>query len=105
MREDRNRQAEARDDLDSLQDTAPTGSGGIVLQTFTQTTYPTTAGAIYACNPCFVNALDTEGATATITPDTTQVIYALNLGSTVPPTGTTVIGITIGGRTSFCWSG
>ena len=103
MREDRSRQYEALADLDRLPDDQLDGSAGFLLVTTTCASYPTAAGSVYCCNPVWLDADDTEGATPTFTADTGVTIYALNIGTTVPPAGSYVIAVAVGGRVCFRW--
>ena len=105
MRNDRNRQIEALDDIDLAAGTDMDGMAGNLLVTFTQTAYPTVAQSVYACHPVDINVADTEGAVPTFVPDTTAVIYAANIGTTVPASGSYVIGTSTGGRVTFRWDG
>lgn len=105
MRTDRDRQAEALDDFDRLPDDCEGGSVGVLLVTKTCAVYPTSAGQVYCCNPVAVDADNIEGATPTFTADTNVLIYAVNLGSSIPPTGTYVVGAAVGGRMAFTYNG
>lgn len=105
MRTDRNRQSEALDDLDRLPDDQQDGAAGVLLKTKTCTTYPTAAGSVYCCNPVLVDADSTEGATPTFTADTSVLIFALNIGSSIPAAGTYLIGTAVGGRMAFSFNG
>jgi hypothetical protein len=102
---ERNRHQSLAADVDRL--TEPNiGSGVAVLaQTTTVSSYPTTAAAFYAANPLEIDAVESEGATASFVADPTQVLYLLNVGSAVPPQGTTVIAHAIGGRWVFRFDG
>jgi len=104
VRDDRLRQGETIAEFDRLPDDQLDGSQGELLQTYTETTYPTVAGRVYACHPVWIDADDTEGATPTFTVDTDITIYALNVGSQIPASGTKVIGHLVGGRWVFRWS-
>jgi hypothetical protein len=101
MRTDRDRHADALEDLDLLPEDQQGGSAGELLQTFTESVYPTTAGRVYACHPVLIDVDDTEGAEPTYTVDALVTIYAVNIGSEIPDTGTKVIGIAVGGRMVF----
>lgn len=105
MRTDRNRQSEALDDLDRLPDDQTDGSAGMLLVTKTCSTYPTAAGKVYCCNPVLIDVDDIEGSTPSFAADTTVLIYALNIGSAIPPAGTYLIGAGVGGRIAFSYNG
>jgi hypothetical protein len=70
-----------------------------------QTTYPTAAGQFYACNPEILTGLESEGATPTFTADTITIIYAMNLGTQIPPAGTKLVVHSAGGRWMFRYDG
>ena len=79
-------------DVVDRQDVFGPDCGAVVLATTTTlSAYPTTAGAFYAANPTEIDGDETEGAVATYTADSSQVIYILNQGTQVPPIGTRVI--------------
>jgi hypothetical protein len=50
-----------------------------------------------------IDGAEYEGGSATYTADTTQVLYALNLGTTIPPAGSNIIVTAVGGRWTFRW--
>ena len=102
-RTDRNRQGEALDDLDALPDDQQDGSAGFLLITQTCSTYPTVAGRVYCTSPVVVDAADTEGATPSFT-TTGDRIFAVNIGTGIPPAGTYVIGSSVGGRVCFSFN-
>jgi hypothetical protein len=62
-----------------------------VVQTFTESTYPTAAAEFFACHPVTVLGTETEGAAGDYTVDSGTTIYVLNLGPTIPASGTKVI--------------
>ncbi len=73
--------------------------------TTTVTTYPTSAGVFYACNPELIYGNETEGATPTFTADGSTIVYALNLGTSIPPNGTILVIHSVGGRWVFRFDG
>jgi hypothetical protein len=79
-------------------------SSAMLAQTTTAKTYPTAAAAFYAVVPCDIDGGEVEGAAATYS-QTGSVTYALNLGTQVPPSGTTVVCHAIGGRWCFRYDG
>ena len=86
----RRRHAGLTDDLDRAAGfTIPT-PGACLMVTFTQTTYPTTAAAYYACHPVTLGGAETEGGAGTTTVDTTTVKMVWNSGGTIPASGTFV---------------
>lgn len=103
MRDDRLRQDSTLDDLDRTPETELDCAPGELLQTYTHTTYPTAAGDVYACHPVWIDADDDEGATPSFAVDTSVTIYAINVGSEIPPSGSNVIAHAVGGRWVFRW--
>jgi len=83
----------------------PYGSAALCVITTTVTTYPVAAGAFYACNPELLTGAETEGAAATFTADTDTVIYAFNVGTAIPPSGTKIVIHAAGGRWVFRYDG
>jgi hypothetical protein len=77
------------------------GSSAMLAQTTTVETYPTTAAAFYAVVPCDIDGSESEGTAVTYVPRTGAVAYAFNLGTQVPPSGTTVVCHAVGGRWCF----
>ena len=72
------------------QPSADHGSPCIVGVTTTVTTYPTTAQRFYAITVQAILGTETEGGAGTVTARSGR-IYALNLGSSIPPNGTKVV--------------
>jgi hypothetical protein len=104
----RKRQATARDALDSsLGGGEPYGSAAEVVQTTTVSTYPTVAGAFYACLTCDIDGAEVEGGTATyVTRAGASPIYCFNLGTSIPPVGSTLVVHGVGnGRWTFRYDG
>lgn len=65
---------------------APTFAG----TTTTVTTYPTSAGKFFAIKFTAITGTESEGSSATLA-TRTSIIYAYNLGTAIPATGTTVV--------------
>ena len=101
----RDRQTAAENALDRAVSAAPFGSAAMCAVTTTVTTYPTSAGAFYACNPELLYGAETEGGAPTFTADTATVLYAFNLGSAIPPNGTKIVIHAAGGRWAFRYDG
>lgn len=102
----RDRQWAGRESLDtSLAGDEARGSSAMLAQTTTVQTYPTTAAAFYAVVPCDLDGGESEGAAATYVPRAGSVSYALNLGTQIPPSGTTVVCHAVGGRWCFRYDG
>lgn len=68
------------------------GSGlvSFVGKTKTVGTYPTAAARYYAIEPEVVTGAETEGASATLTVRS-GTVYALNIGTAIPASGTRVL--------------
>ncbi len=102
---ERDRHRTLSSELDRL-DPSPPGAGAAALvQTTTISSYPTAAGVFFAANPVEIDAVESEGQTATFTADTTQILFALNTGTSTPPAGTRVIAHGVGGRWVFRYDG
>ena len=66
--------------------------------------YPTTANSVYYIKTAQIDADATEGSVAALTLDS-GVLFAINLGTAIPPTGTAVIVSLLGGRWAFRYDG
>ena len=97
----RDRQTAASDRLDRSTGQDPYGSAAMCVITTTVTTYPVSAAEFYACNPELLTGSEAEGATPTFTADIATIIYALNLGTAIPPNGTKLVIHGTGGRWCF----
>jgi hypothetical protein len=102
LRINRNRQESLADLINRLPSSPPGGARSLLVQTTTQTTYPTSAGVFYAVVAVDVTGDETEGATPTFSAQS-QIFYALNLGTAVPPSGTNILADFIGGIALFRW--
>lgn len=105
MRIERLRHQDLNDLVDRLDVAGAEGSLAQLLTTIEITSYPTDAGAFYAGNPTYINGTEAEGGAASYSPDPSQVIYAYNLGTQVPPQGTLVVAQAVGGRWVFRYDG
>lgn len=102
----RERQQAGQEALDSsLGEFEARGSSAMLAQTTTVKTYPTTAAAFYAVVPCDIDGAENEGAAVTYVRQTGSVAYALNVGTQVPPSGTTIVCHAVGGRWCFRYDG
>jgi hypothetical protein len=81
------------------------GSAAAVVVTATKTTYPTVAAQYYACHPIWISGNTTEGTAATYHTDTATWVYAVNLGTAIPPSGTKILTHSVGGRWVFRFDG
>jgi hypothetical protein len=66
------------------------GAPCVVAKTKTVTTYPTAAARFYACEAQTVTGAETEGGSGALTAGG-DTFFALNLGSAIPPSGTTIL--------------
>lgn len=94
----RDRQEAALAATDRLASFAEEGSAAILVQTRAETSYPTIAGAFYACTSLSVDGPETEGAAAVFQTDSSRLIYVYNLGNAVPPIGARLVAHSCGGR-------
>jgi hypothetical protein len=83
----------------------PHASAAMCAITTTVTTYPTSAAVFYACNPEILGGTEAEGATPSFSADTTTILYAMNLGTAIPPNGTIIVIHAVGGRWAFRFDG
>jgi hypothetical protein len=101
----RERQLAANSALDRSGGQNPYGSAAACVITTTVTTYPTSAAEFYACNPELLTGTETEGTAVTFTADTATVLYAVNVGTAIPPNGTKLVIHSAGGRWVFRYDG
>jgi hypothetical protein len=100
----RERQLAASSALDRSGDVAPYGSAALCVVTKTVTTYPTSAAEFFACTPQQIVGSVAEGASPTFIPNSSTV-YALNVGTQIPPSGTNIVIHSVGGRWVFRYDG
>jgi hypothetical protein len=94
------------DALDSAAlDANPYASPACVGVTTEISAYPTSTGSYFAFNPGTITSTETEGGAGAISADTTTVLYALNVGTSVPPEGTSLCIHSVGGRWVFRYDG
>ena len=105
MRTERLRHQDLNDLVDRFQPGGAHGSLAQLLTTIAVSSYPDVAGAFYAGNPTYVNGAESEGGLASYSPDSSQVIYAYNLGTEIPSEGTRVVAHAVGGRWVFRYDG
>jgi hypothetical protein len=102
----RDRQTAAADRLDTVGDSDdPHGSAALFAITTTFSSYPITPTAYYALHPQIITGVETEGGSPTVTPDLGTFIYALNLGTQIPPVNTQIVIHSAGGRWVFRYDG
>jgi len=105
MRTERLRHQDLSDLVDRLDVSGAEGSLAQLLTTFEVAKYPTAAGAYYAGNPTYVSGVEAEGGVAGYSADVSQIIYAYNVGTKVPPVGTVLVAHAVGGRWVFRYDG
>lgn len=86
----RRRDDDAEDDVSQASPSAAGGSLSVLGTTSVAASYPTIAGRFYVITINQILGTESEGATATFA-NQPGTIAAYNLGSAVPPLGTTVI--------------
>src|SRR6202795_2199431 len=101
----RERQAAASAALDRSAGQDPYGSAAMCVITTTVHTYPVVAAEFYACHPELLTGPETEGGGAVFTADTGTVVYAVNVGTAIPPSGTKLVIHAAGGRWVFRYDG
>jgi hypothetical protein len=72
----------------------------VLAQTAVKKTYPVIANAVYFLQTGALDSKPTEGSAATITLDGGS-LFAVGIGSAVPPVGTNVIVSSVAGRWVF----
>ena len=76
------------------------GSPCLLARTTTVKTYPTTPKCYYACLPLTLLGTESEGGVGLLTP-TDAPFFALNLGNSIPASGTNVVTTFVGTRWIF----
>ena len=90
------------DQLASEQRAGDLGNVVLVGQTKKVTTYPTSAGSFYGIVPQVLGGTEVEGGAGSLTPSPgSPLIYALNLGGSIPAAGTYVICTFVDSRWTF----
>lgn len=103
-RTQRERHADLSERFDRAQVPPGDCSSAVLLTTTTLTTYPTAAASFFACNPTDAGGTEIEGGAASYVTGV-QIVFALNVGTQVPPAGTRVIAHGVGGRWVFRYDG
>jgi hypothetical protein len=91
--------------MDRAGGTDEEGGPTILAQTATLETYPTSPSSFFACRPILVDGHEVEGGAASFTVDPARIVFAFNLGTAVPPSGTMIIVNGCGGRWVFRYDG
>lgn len=93
--------------LDSTSQEPPRNAAGspvFVGTTTTVTTYPTSAGKFFAVTPTAVLGTESEGSSASFT-TRSSTVFAYNLGTAIPASGTTVVCTFVPNRWVFRYDG
>jgi len=101
----RDRQAETAAALDRADADGEDASLSVLAQTTSVSSYPTSPSSFFACRPLSVDGLESEGADASFTPESARIIYAYNVGTATPPSGTKIVVTGCGGRWIFRYDG
>jgi hypothetical protein len=91
--------------LDRVVDSSGGGAPAVLLTTTTVNKYPTFAVSYFACNPTELGGDEVEGGTAPSSVDNQRVVFALNVGRRIPPSGTPVVAHAVGARWVFRFDG
>lgn len=91
------------DRLDSRD--SPAGCAATVLRTKTVDTYPASAGSYFACDVVNASGDEEEGEAAGLGTVATTTVFALNVGTKLPPDGTDVLASVADGRYVFQYDG
>ncbi len=100
----RTRSNAVADDLTRLLPPPGASSLCVVAATTTLNAYPTKPFSFYACVANTVLGEEVEGGPAVTTP-ATSLFFALNIGSAIPPVGTSIIASYVGNRWVFRYDG
>jgi hypothetical protein len=92
------------DSLSQIERDPSLGMPCLVAQTKKLTSYPTSSQQFFACSPLSVMGLEVEGGIGTLTVGN-STFFALNLGSAVPPIGTSVVATFVDNRWVFRYDG
>lgn len=93
-----------RDDLSRLGPTPAFGSPSLVAQTTAIQAYPIVARSFFGCTPLTVLGPEIEGGAGVLTPGSATFL-ALNVGTAVPPIGTTILATFVESRWVFRYDG
>lgn len=97
-RVDRNRMEELRDRLDLRDRLGPDQTQRMLVQVYDGGSIPTTVPKVYLTHPVLIGADDTEGATPSLSADTSTTIPVVMLGPRVPVADDYLVAHAIGGR-------
>ena len=98
----RARQSDLGDEIDR-QPLADIGtSAALLVRTVAVSSYPTTAGVAYGVQALDLSVSEAEGATPTLTVLAGK-FFAINLGSNIPPVGTSLLVELVQGKYVFVY--
>lgn len=100
----RRRDADLDDAVGRMESPLIGTSGSLLVQTTTITTYPTSAARFYAVQPVWPSGTESENTAGSFTNETDKFL-ALNIGASIPPSGTKVLIESVGGRWVFRYDG
>lgn len=80
------------------------GWPSLLALTTTLSAYPTTAQSYYACQPLTLLGAEVEGGPGAVTLGS-ATLFVLNLGSTIPSSGTQILATFVGNRWVFRYDG
>ena len=94
------RESALSDDVRRRDSDPSLGLPNLLATTMTIRAYPTTAQAYYACQPLTLLGAEIEGGAGVVSV-VSGTFFALNIGSTIPPSGTQILTTFIGNRWVF----
>lgn len=100
----RDRLAELADALDAVSTEAEVGAAVALVATATESAYPSSIAAFYACTVLGLTGTEAEGEPGG-TPTQAATIYCFNVGTTIPGVGTKLLAVQVGDRWVICSTG
>jgi hypothetical protein len=94
------RESALADDLGRQDPEPPIGAPTLLARTTTLKAYPSTAQSFFACQPLTLLGAEVEGGPGVVSQGN-ATFFALNIGTTVPPSGTQVVTTFVGNRWVF----
>ena len=79
-----------------------TGATSMVAATAAVDAYPTAAAVFFGCHPLILLGAEVEGGAGTVSA-AAGTLFALNLGTTIPPVGALVLLTFVANRWVFRW--
>lgn len=100
----RNQILDLRSDLDRLWPTAKCLGEATLVKTAAKNDYPADAAAYFWCELIRASGTPSEGEPGVFTPSGRH-LFALNLGSQIPPAGTILLAVLAGSRWTIRYDG